>query len=359
MKKLALIGCGGIGSYHLEHFLQFKDIELAGFCDLLINRAESFVKKAGSGKAYSDFMRMYDEVQPDMVFICIPPTCHGQIEFETIRRGIPFFVEKPLALDLKLARELVRQVEKKGLIAASGFQCRYDDINDAACEYVTKNPVLHVAASRVGGIPDAPWWNIKATSGGQLVEQTIHQLDMLRYILKSEPDTVYSVASRGYITQKENPGYFTDDLSTTLITFKNGITCTMMTGCYSLDGASWDSKMTFGSRSTRMDYILCDKVTVYGINNEDKSQKTVGTISGDGTQRKNDSEVGTTVKNSVDFGLVCDRTFVDAVLTGDSSKIRSPYSDAYKSVAFAIACNESMDSGLPVKVDYNPEDCRK
>ena len=60
MKKLALIGCGGIGSYHLSHFVQFKDIELAGFCDLIIERAENFVKKAGSGKAFTDFVEMYD-----------------------------------------------------------------------------------------------------------------------------------------------------------------------------------------------------------------------------------------------------------------------------------------------------------
>ena len=351
MKKLALIGCGGIGAYHLEHFLQFQDIELAGFCDLILERAESFVKQAG-GKAYTDYVTMYDEIKPDMVFICVPPTCHGRIEFETIRRGIPFFVEKPLALDMDLARELVRQVEEKGIIAASGFQCRYDDINDSAMEFVEKNPILHVAASGVGVIRDAPWWNVKSTSGGQLVEQTIHQMDMLRYLLKTEPDTVYSVASRGYVTQEENPGYFTDDLSTTLITFKNGVTCTMMTGCYSLDGASWDSKMTFGSRSSRMDYYLCTKATMYGIDERDKAAQTEGTIAGDGTQRKSDNEVGITVKNHVDFGLVCDRTFIDAVLTGDASKIRSPYADAYKSVAFVMACNKSMETGLPVKVVY-------
>ena len=39
MKKLAMIGCGGIGEYHLGHFLQFEDINLAGFCDLVLERA--------------------------------------------------------------------------------------------------------------------------------------------------------------------------------------------------------------------------------------------------------------------------------------------------------------------------------
>jgi predicted dehydrogenase len=352
MNKLALIGCGGIGAYHLEHFVQFKDVELAGFCDIQISRAEAFAQKAGSGRAFVNYAKMYDTVKPDMVFICIPPTCHGAPEFETIRRGIPFFVEKPLALDLPLAKELVRQVKAKNLIAASGFQCRYDNINDFSKAFIAANPIVTVAASRVGGIPDAVWWNVKATSGGQLVEQTIHQLDMLRYLLGAEPDTVYSVASRGYITQDENPGYFSDDLSTTLVTFRNGVTCTMMTGCYSLNGASWDSKMTFGSRGARLDYVLCEKAVAFGVAETDKAAEVAGTIAGDGTQRKSEAEIGTAVNSSVDFGLICDRTFVDAVLTGDSSKIRSPYEDAYKSVAFALACNHSMETGLPVKVEY-------
>ena len=47
-----------------------------------------------------------------------------------------------------------------------------------------------------------------------------------------------------------------------------------------------------------------------------------------------------------------DRTFLDAVLSGDASKVRSPYADAYKSVAFTIACNKSMETGMPVKVEY-------
>lgn len=351
MKKLAIIGCGGIGEYHLSHFLNEKDITLAGFCDVIHARAEAFVEKAKSGKAYTDFITMYDEVQPDMVFICIPPNAHGVVEFETIRRKIPFFVEKPFALDFDLAKEILRQVTEANLITASGFQCRYDNINDAARDYIKENKIMAVAASRVGGIPEVPWWRIKSQSGGQLAEQTIHQLDMLRYLL-GEPKSVYSVATRGTITQEECPGYFTDDLSTTLITFENGVTATMMTGCYSTNGASWDSKMTFGARDTRMDYVLCSDVTFYGIDEKEKAAAVAGTIKGDGTQRKSESETGAKVRSNVDFGAVCDRTFIDAVITGDPSKIRSPLADAYRTVIFALSCNQSMETGLPVKVVY-------
>lgn len=344
-----MIGCGGIGSYHLGHFVNFKDIELAGFCDLILERAEGFVKRAGSGKAYTDFIKMYDEVEPDMVFICIPPSCHGFIELETIRRNIPFFVEKPLALDMELANTINDAVAKKGLTTAVGFQCRYDDINDAARDYIASNRIVTVAASRVGGIPQVPWWRIKAQSGGQLVEQTIHQMDILRYFL-GEPESVYSVASRGIITEDICPNYCTDDLSTTLITFKSGVTATMMTGCYSSNGASWDSKMTFGSLSSRMDYYLCSNVRFFGIAEKDKAAEVAGTIAGDGTQRRSDTESGINIRSSVDFGTLCDRTFIDAVISGDPSRIRSPYSDALKSVAFTLACNRSMATGEVVKL---------
>ena len=351
MKKLALIGCGGIGDYHLNHFMQFTDISLAGFCDVTLERAEKFVKKAGQGKAFSDYIEMYDEIKPDMVFICVPPTCHGNIEFETIERGIPFFVEKPIAIDLDLAEEIKNKVEKKKIISAVGFQCRYDNINDAAKKYIKANKVLTVQASRIGSIPQVPWWWNKFTSGGQLVEQTIHQMDMLRFLLGTEPETVYSVAKRGYINQKECPGYFTDDLSTTLITFKNGVTATMVTGCYAQNGVCWESKMTFGARDSRMDYVLVNKVAIYtkGVKTSVKG-KSAGIVKGDGVQDKDAGEHTEVTETKGDYGLLCDRTFVDAALSGDGSKIHSSYSDAYKSTVFTLACNRSMETGLPVGI---------
>ena len=114
--KLALIGCGGIGSYHLGHFVQFTDIiDMVGFCDLIPERAEAFVEKAGQGKAFTDYKEMLDEVKPDMVFICVPPYCHGEIEDEVIKRKIHFFVEKPLALNMELPKQILAKAKAAGL----------------------------------------------------------------------------------------------------------------------------------------------------------------------------------------------------------------------------------------------------
>ena len=54
---------------------------------------------------------------------------------------------------------------------------------------------------------------------------------------------------------------------------------------------------------------------------------------------------GLVIKAKNDAGVLCDRTFIEAVISGDGSKIRSSYRDAFKSVAFTIACNKSMETG--------------
>jgi predicted dehydrogenase len=327
MKKLALIGCGGIGGYHLKHFTQYTDVELAGFCDLIPEKAENFVKIAGRGKAFSDFRAMYDEIRPDMVFICVPPHKHGDIEYETIRRGIHLFVEKPVTIDLDLALDINKKIREKGLVSAAGFQCRYDNTNDAVKEYIRENEIVVAQGSRIGGIPAMEWWRVKSLSGGQLVEQTIHQVDVMRYFF-GEADTVYSVARRGFVSDAESPGYDMDDASTSIITFKNGLSWTLITGCYYLNEKCWNSNITLGSRASRLEYRLVTDVAIYGA---DEAK----------------------IKSEGNFGFICDRTFVDAAISGDASKIRSPYDDAVKTLALTLACNESMETGMPVKVKYS------
>ena len=372
MKKFVIIGCGGIGSYHLDNIKHHDDIVLAGFCDLVPSRAERLAAGAdiakasnlniGKAKVFTDFRKMYDAIKPDGAFVCVPPYRHGDIEFESIDRGIAMFVEKPLAIDLGLACEINRRIAAKNLIAASGFQCRYSTINAPARQFICENPVITIAASRVGGLPAMEWINRKEYSGGQLVEQTIHQVDILRYLI-GEVDTVFSVPTRGFISASESPGYDIDDASVTIMSFKSGITASMTTGCYALDDASWDSKMTFGSRASRMDYRLATSVTIYGAaygpaeanglaqSGDGGGVGTTGNAGG-GTPCVSDDGKGVVYRNANDYGAECDRAFIDAVISGDPSAIRSPYADALKSVALVLACNESMDSGQPVKVKY-------
>ena len=343
MKKLAIIGCGGIGMYHLEHFIKYEDVKLAGFCDLILSRAEEFEKKAGSGRAFTDYRQMYDAVKPDMVFICVPPYCHGEIEMETIARGIHMFVEKPVALSMEMATRIRDAAEAKGIITASGFQCRYSNIVPITQAFAKINQIVYVGCERMGGLPEVDWWRVKGKSGGQVVEQTIHQFDMIRYIM-GEVAEVFSFSSRGFVKGVAN--YDTDDVSTTALRFASGALGCVSTGCYALTGAAYDSKITFSAKDARLDHYIVDKVRVYG---EPATQMEADGLifSGDGTMRSFADAISE-FSDDGRAGDLCDRTFVDAVLTGDASKIRSPYADAVETLRLVLACNQSMAEGKPV-----------
>jgi len=347
MKKLAMIGCGGIGNYHLEHLVQFTDIvELAGFCDLIPEKAEKFCEIAGSGKAFTNYKEMYDEIQPDMVFICIPPYCHGEIEYETIRRGIHFFVEKPISLDIEFSKDVAAKVKEAGLITAVGFQCRYGTIIEPSMKFMKENEVVLVEGSRIGGIPDITWWPKKETSGGMLVESTIHQFDIIRYLF-DEPELVYTLATNGFVKRE---GYDMDDLTTTMIKFRSGALGVISSGCYATEGASFESKITFSAKDKRAVHKIINSFEIFEKEKvaEDKEESFV--IKGDGALSKVAGV--TTYKQEGDAGIPCDRTFVEAVVSGDPSKIRSPYEDALKSLIFTLSCNKSVETGLPVKIEY-------
>jgi len=347
MKKLAMIGCGGIGNYHLEHLVQFTDIvELAGFCDLIPEKAEKFCEIAGSGKAFTDYKEMYDEIQPDMVFICIPPYCHGEIEYETIRRGIHFFVEKPISLDIEFSKDVAAKVKEAGLITAVGFQCRYGTIIEPSMKFMKENEVVLVEGSRIGGIPDITWWPKKETSGGMLVESTIHQFDIIRYLF-DEPELVYTLATSGFVKRE---GYDMDDLTTTMIKFRSGALGVISSGCYATEGASFESKITFSAKDKRAVHKIINSFEIFEKEKAAENKEESFVIKGDGALSKVAGV--TTYKQEGDAGIPCDRTFVEAVVSGDPSKIRSPYGDALKSLIFTLSCNKSVETGLPVKIEY-------
>ncbi|HAZ18992.1 MAG TPA: hypothetical protein DCY75_02315, partial [Clostridiales bacterium] len=114
-------------------------------------------------------------------------------------------------------------------MTASGFQCRYSNLVEPNRTFIRENEVPYICCNRFGGIPSAEWWSDKAKSGGQLVEQTVHQCDLLRYFC-GEVDSVCSMGGRGFV--RGEVGYDTDDLSVTIVRFKNGTMATIGTGCY-------------------------------------------------------------------------------------------------------------------------------
>jgi predicted dehydrogenase len=170
----------------------------------------------------------------------------------------------------------------------------------------------------------------KDTCGGQLLEQNIHLVDLLRYFF-GEAKSVYAQFNRGLVNSKEFPDklptYETDDYSTAVITFESGLMANLMSGCFVTGkGNPIRNGLTIVGRDKSVEYELRNNVCIYTANTK------------------------TRVNRAADQSLAHDRAFLDAVRKGDPTAVRSPYPDAYKSLLLAHAANQSMETGQVVKL---------
>ena len=327
--KIGLIGCGGMMNHHVNGLLTFGDIEIVAVADPLAERTEAMMKRTGATRAYKSHKDFFaGESKLDAVYIAVEPTAHDQIEEVCIERNWPFLVEKPMTLDMNQAKAISEAVTKKGLVTCVGFQDRYLDVVDRVKEELKDMQVGMVYGSWMGGVPQVWWWMKKSTCGGQLLEQNIHLVDLLRYFF-GEAKSVYAQFNRGLVSANEFseklPTYETDDSSTAIITFENGLMATLMSGCFiTREGNAIRNGLTIIGRDKSVEYELRDNVRVYTRNGMTKANKVV------------------------DQSVLHDRAFLDAVRKGDPTAVRSPYADAYKSLLLAHAANESMETGKVV-----------
>jgi len=332
--KLGLIGCGNRSMAHIRGMEPLENAIFVSVADPNAERAKEKAEITGATKIYKDHKELLDHAKEDgldALVICVDPTAHTEdMELRAIEMGLPFIVEKPMTIDLDLAQRIADKVEETGLITSVSFQDRYLDLVDMIKEELPKHKQGGlVYGSWVGGVPGPWWWQKKEYCGGQLVEQNIHLLDGLRY-LYGEPLSVYATSSTGINKAGENgisPEYDTDDHSTVVLRFPGNVTATLVSGCYS----KWGVRPPCGYQITLndmvIDYRLRNNITFYSAN-ETRD-----------------------IKRTMEQTNVLDEVFVDAVLTGDGSKIRSPYSDALISLKLAYKCNESMESGQVIYFD--------
>ncbi|NLG24106.1 MAG: Gfo/Idh/MocA family oxidoreductase, partial [Clostridiales bacterium] len=276
-------------------------------------------------RVYKNFSDLYDRESKatlDVLFIAIEPTAHGDCELRAIDLGLPFMVEKPMTIDLDLADKVAAGIAAKNLVTAVGFQDRYLDLIDMIKDELPRHKAGGlVYGAWIGGIPGVWWWQKKSTCGGQLVEQNIHLLDGLRYLF-GEPLSVYATCSRGIV----RPGidcsaeYDTDDHSTAVLRFNNSVTATLVSGCY-VDGV----RATSGYLITLSDMVIDYRLRNNIIFRTDREMRDIRR----GNNQTND----------------LDRAFIDAVVAGDPSAVRSPYADALKTLKLGFAANESMETG--------------
>jgi predicted dehydrogenase len=300
----------------MRRLTELPQAKLVGVCDVVPALAEAAAGETGA-VAYTDHRRLLDRDDLDAVYLSIPVFAHGDPEMATIDRGLPFLVEKPVALDMATAREIGKRVAEKGLITAVGYQLRYSGSADLARELL--------AGQRIGLVTGRYWCNSGAgdptrwlrqmsRSGGQLLEQATHTIDMMRFLC-GEVTEVYCAAAQQVLTEIDCP-----DFNSVSLKFENGAVGSLTT--------SWAYAQGWGNTNV-VDVLFEDS----GLN-WTYSKLTVF--------REGKSEEHTLPVRSID------EIFVDAVRKGDGSEIRSPYNEGVKSMALSVAMNQSAREGRPV-----------
>jgi predicted dehydrogenase len=308
--RLGFIGTGGIAGHHLRTLAQLSEAKLAAFCDVVLDKAQSAASTYG-GKAYDNYVQMFDSEKLDAVYICLPPFAHGGQELEAVKRGLPIFVEKPVATTAAKAEEILAAIQQKGLISAVGYHWRYMDLTTRAKERLAGQAVGFALGSWTGGMPGVAWWRVMDQSGGQIVEQTTHIFDLARYLM-GEVKSVHAAARTGLMKEVEN--YSVHDASITNLVFESGAIASITSACMLSTGGYVGLDLYLKDQVLRIDHR---NLTV-----EKTSGKEIFYLGNNPT-------------------LDEDAAFLKAVQSGDPSGIRCPYAEAVRTLKLTLAATRS------------------
>lgn len=189
--RVALVGCGDISALHLDAIAATEGVELVAVCDVDRARREAAGERWGV-PAVADFETMLDEHRPDAVHVCTPHHLHAPMAIAALDRGIHVVLEKPLAHGVAEGRAVVAAAERSSAKLGICFQNRYNLPVRAAVEALRSGELGAVTGGSATVVwhrtaeyyAAAPWRGRWETSGGGLLmNQAIHTLDLLQWLV--------------------------------------------------------------------------------------------------------------------------------------------------------------------------------
>jgi predicted dehydrogenase len=222
--RVGILGCGGFGHRHAQTLQSLAaEVEMVAFCNRTIAKAAEFNEQYSQGRAaiFSHHQPMLEQVPMDALIISLPPYAHTDEVELAAARGVHLLIEKPIALTSQDGWRMVKAAESAGIQSQVGFHLRFG----AAIERL-RALIDSGRAGRLGLMSaryfcnslHSPWWRDREKSGGQLVEQVIHMVDLMRYLM-GDPVMVYSRQENLFHQQ---PDYTVEDVSATVYSFPEG-----------------------------------------------------------------------------------------------------------------------------------------
>ena len=223
--KVGFVGAGGVAVRHARHLTELRDVRIVAVTDRDMAAAQSFAEMTGA--AVVSGLEALLNASPDAVYVCVPPHAHGPIEEQVLGAGTALFVEKPLALDLPTAERIADTARKAGVVTAVGHHWRYSPAVDLVRALLDGRPVRLAVGSWIDRVPPVPWWSTRALSGGQIVEQAVHVLDLIRLLCGD----VVEVNAYANAAPPGTPGADVDGATVAILKLQSGAVGTVAAAC--------------------------------------------------------------------------------------------------------------------------------
>ncbi len=316
MKKVrvGVVGCGWAGQAHIGSLVGMDGVEVVALASSNAARmAAQAARITGDVALYATGREMIEAGGLDAVVLNVTPDRHEGLEQLCAARGIHLYIEKPIELDWERAVAIRDAIDAAGIIASVGYQERYNPATEAARAFLRERQVYLVEGRWIGHLVGAKWWREKAASGGQIIEQSTHLFDMIRFLV-GEGEVRGTVAMPA-----PAPGLVNDvePSSVCLMKMDCGAAAQVTTGCFVQDGLDGRVGITIWCGDGRVEYD-------WG-----------------GCMRLIDAE-GERAFEGVNYHREAMEAFVEAVRTGDRSLVRSDYGDAMKTFWMTLEAQKGI-----------------
>ncbi|MBQ1484425.1 MAG: Gfo/Idh/MocA family oxidoreductase [Eubacterium sp.] len=227
--RYALIGCGRIAVNHMKAAVNNK-LEICAVCDVIPEKMEALLEKyelAGdeSIKRYTDYKELIEKEAPELVSIATESGNHAEIALYCIDKGVNCIIEKPMAMSIEDANKIIDLAEQRGVKVSACHQNRFNVAIQELRKAIESGRFgrlshgsIHVRWNRDHGYYDqAPWRGTWAQDGGALMNQCIHGIDLLRWMMGDEIEEIYGATRQQFHDYLE-----AEDVGMAVIKFKNG-----------------------------------------------------------------------------------------------------------------------------------------
>ena len=226
--KYALIGCGRISPNHIMA-AKNNDLEIVAVCDIDKANAEDKIIKFDLDslkvKIYEDYHELLENEKPELVAIATESGKHAAVALDCIAVGCHVIIEKPIALSIADADAIIKAGKEKGVLVCANHQNRFNKSIQEIRTAIEKKRfgklmygTAHIRWARNHEYYDrASWRGTWEQDGGALMNQCIHDIDLLRWMMGDDIDTVYGMTDRLI-----HPYIEAEDVGLAVVKFKNG-----------------------------------------------------------------------------------------------------------------------------------------